>query len=366
MLASTRFSTALRWAAAGLMAVAGLANAAATSVGLSQVPATEQDGTITLYHPTSTEARTVQRGPFSFQLAEQGLPVRGNGRLVVVSHGTGGSPWVHADVARALVEAGFVVAVAEHRGDNHKDHSDNIGALTRRPAEVSRIIDALGRDARFAPLLSLDRVGVYGMSAGGHTALTLAGGRWAPTHFRDHCDANLVADFQFCVGVITHLTGSWLDGLRKWVAMTAIRRLFDDGAVRGHDDPRIAAVVAAVPAAAVFDMSTLTAPRLPVGLITARQDRWLVPRFHSDRVQQACKPCELIAELADGGHGALLSPLPPGLTGILGDMLNDPPGFNRGQMAEVDRKTAAFFSRHLLAASRPPAHAAAQASLAPP
>ncbi len=113
-------------------------------------------------------------------------------------------------MARALVDAGFVVAVAEHRGDNHKDHSHNIGALRRRPAEV--------------------------------------------------------------------------------------------------------------------------------------------PRFHSDRVQQACKPCEVIADLADGGHGALLSPLPPGLTGILGDMLNDPPGFKRSQMAKVDRKTAAFFSRHLIGA----------------
>jgi len=50
----------------------------------------------------------------------------------------------------------------------------------RRPAEVSRAIDAVGQDARFAPLLALDKVGMYGMSAGGHTALSLAGGRWSP------------------------------------------------------------------------------------------------------------------------------------------------------------------------------------------
>jgi predicted dienelactone hydrolase len=323
---------------------------APAAVGLSGIAANGQDGTITLYYPSGGEARTVQRGPFTFHMAEQGVPVRGNGRLVVVSHGTGGSPWVHADVAQSLVAAGFVVAVAEHRGDNHKDHSDNIGALTRRPAEVSRIIDAMGRDARFAPLLNLDKVGVYGMSAGGHTALTMAGGRWAPTGFRDHCEANLVDDFQFCVGVITRLTGSWLDGIRKWAAMTAIRRLFDDAGVRSHDDPRVAAVVAAVPAAAVFDMASLAAPRMPVGLITVRHDLWLVPRFHSDPVLQACKPCEVIADLAEGGHGALLSPLPPGFTGLLGDMLNDPPGFDRSQMAEVDRKTAAFFTKHLMGA----------------
>ena len=76
----------------------------------------------------------------------------------------------------------------------------------------------------------------------------------------------------------------------------------------------------------------------------------LAPRFHSDRVLQACKPCEQIADFSDGGHGALLSPLPPGLGSILGDMLNDPPGFDRSQVPAVDRKTAAFFTRHLVEA----------------
>jgi hypothetical protein len=83
-------------------------------------------------------------------------------------------------------------------------------------------------------------------------------------------------------------------------------------------------------------------------LITAQNDRWLVPRFHSDRVLAACRNCEHLAHLPTAGHGALLSPLPPGFTGLLGDMLNDPPGFDRGAMPEVDRKTAAFFGRHLL------------------
>jgi hypothetical protein len=150
--------------------------------------------------------------------------------------------------------------------------------------------------------------------------------------------------------VITSLTGGPLDGFKKWAAVTAIRWMFDDATVRSHDDPRVAAVIAAVPAAAFFDRDSLTAPRVPLGLVTARQDRWLVPRFHSDRVLQACKPCELIADVPDAGHGAPLSPLPPGLTGVLGDLLNDPPGFDRSQMPEVDLKTAAFFSRHLLAA----------------
>lgn len=336
----------------------GSASVSRANVGLSEIAATAEDGPITVYYPAEAAAKPLKRGVVTLSVAAQAVPRRGNGRLIVISHGTGGSPWVHADLARALVEAGYVVALPEHRADNYKDHSDAPGALSRRPAEVSRAIDAVGRDARFAPLLDLKQVGVYGMSAGGHTALTIAGGHWSPAGFKRHCEQNLEQDFQFCVGVITKLTGGVLDGLKKWVALTVIRHQFNDTTMREYNDPRVAAVVAAVPAAAIFDMASLAAPRVPLGLVTAQQDKWLVPRFHSDRVLQVCRPCEHIADVSNGGHGALLSPLPPGLTGLLGDMLNDPPGFDRSVMPDVDKKITAFFGQHLLQPSTRHDHSA--------
>ena len=273
----------------------------------------------------------------------------GNGRLVLISHGSGGAPWVHADLARSLVAAGFVVAMPEHRGDNARDHSSpGPESWAQRPAEVSRAIDAVGRDARLAPLLKLDRVGVYGMSAGGHTALSMAGGRWSPGLFKRHCQANLAADFQSCVGLFTRLTGGTFDSLKLWLADAVIGLRFDDDTPQQHEDPRVAAVVAGVPFSADFDMASLAQPRVPLGLVLAQQDRWLVPRFHGDRVRAACKPCELIADLPTAGHGALLSPPPPGLSGLVGDMLNDPPGFDRSEMAAVDARITTFFSQHLL------------------
>jgi predicted dienelactone hydrolase len=186
------------------------------------------------------------------------------------------------------------------------------------------------------------------MSAGGHTALSLAGGRWSPDGFRRHCEANIAQDFQACVGLITHLTGGVLDGLKEWAALNVIRLRFADSTMRAHHDPRVAAVVAGVPAAADFDMASLAAPPVPLALITAGRDRWLVPRFHSDRVLQACRTCEHLADLPAAGHGALLSPLPPGLSGLLGELLNDPPGFDRTAMPDVDGKITAFFERYLL------------------
>lgn len=327
------------------------ATAAMTAMGLAEIPAAPGDGPVTVFYPSSDAARPTRRAHFTLDVAVQGAPVRGNGRLVVVSHGSGGAPWVHADLARSLVDAGFTVAMPEHKADNYKDDGNpGPDSWAMRPAEVSRAIDAVARDARFAPLLQLDKVGMYGMSAGGHTALSLAGGRWSPAGFQQHCEANLVDDFQSCVGLITRLTGGPFDGLKKWAALFVIRHRFDDAAWRTHTDPRIAAIVAGVPSSADFDMASLAAPRVPLGLITAQQDRWLVPRFHSDRVLAACLPrCERVADMPAGGHGALLSPPPPGLTGLIGDMLNDPPGFDRaGVMPEVNRKTTAFFSTHLL------------------
>lgn len=334
------------------LAVLSLASTAAShaAMGLSQIDATAEDGPITLYYPTDSASRTVMRGPFALQVAEQAAPARGNGRLIVLSHGSGGSPWVHHDLARSLVEAGFVVALPQHRGDNHLDYSGaGPDSWARRPAEVSRTIDALGRDARFAPLLALDRVGVWGGSAGGHTALSLAGGSWSPANFQRHCDAHLEDDFPGCAGLFTRLTGGWADGLKRWAVRSVLRWKFDDAQAKTHDEPRIAAAVAMVPLASDFDLASLARPRIPLALVTAQQDRWLPPRWHSDRVLQACARCEHLADLPTAGHGAMLSPLPPGLTGQVGALLNDPPGFDRKLLPALDRQVTAFFARHLLA-----------------
>jgi predicted dienelactone hydrolase len=329
-----------------------LAATAAPSMGLLELPASAELRPVTVHYPSSSPARPLRHGPAVQDLAPNGTPVRGNGRLVVISHGTGGSPWVHADLARALVSAGFVVALPEHRGDTYRDASwqGTFESPNRRPLEVSLTIDAVARDPRLAPLLDLQQVGVYGMSAGGFTALTLAGGRWSPEQFVRHCDAHLAEDWQFCTGVFTSLDGGWLDGLKLWVARQEIHRRFDgDTTWRQHTDPRVAAIVAAVPAAAAFDLGSLQTPRVPLGLVTMGGDRWLLPRFHAEAVLAACAPrCERVAHLAAGGHGALLSPLPPGLDGVLGEMLNDPPGFDRAVLPAVDQRVVAFFGRHLL------------------
>ena len=322
---------------------------ARAGVGLTELPGAPGDGPVTVFYPTAAPDAPLQRGPFTVQVATQGAPTRGNGRLVVLSHGSGGAAWTQTDLARQLVEAGFVVALPEHRGDNWHDQSE-IGppSWKRRPAEVSRAIDAVARDARFAPLLRLDRVGMWGMSAGGHTALTLAGGRWSPAHLLKHCEAHIAEDFATCAGPSLQLHGSWLDQTKISLVLWRNRQRLDDTQWYGHDDPRIQAVVAEVPFAADFDLATLAAPRVPLGIVQAQQDRWLTPRFHSGPLLAACTPCERVADLPNAGHGTLLSPQPIGPSGTLAWLLADPPGYDRAEVPRVHQRIVAFMQKHLL------------------
>jgi predicted dienelactone hydrolase len=338
--------------AAALLLLGLAAGTAGAATGLATIAATPSDGSITVFYPSSGQPQPLKRGPFTVDVVADGPAVRGNGRLVVISHGSGGAPWVHTDLARALVDAGFVVAFPEHRDDNHRNGGrPGPDSWKRRPGEVSSAIDALGRDPRFAARLALNRVGIYGMSAGGHTALSLAGGHWSPARLTRHCEANIAEDFHSCAGMTTRLDGGPLDPMKQLLAITVARQLFFDDTPQRHHDPRIAAAVAAVPFAADFDPASLVSPPIPLGLVTAGRDRFLVPRFHSGRVLHACRRCEHLADLPTAGHGSLLSPPPPGMTGIAAELLGDPPGFDRRLVRLADAKVVDFFLRHLPAAA---------------
>lgn len=313
------------------------------------------DKPITVFYPSQSAAQSVKRGNnLAFDGAFNGVPddtsLAAKQRLIVLSHGSGGSAWTYTGLIAALTREGYVVAVPEHAGDNYRDHS-KIGppSWKLRPLEVSATIDAVAREPRFAGRFDERRVGMWGMSAGGHTALTLAGGRWSPARMLAHCEVNLAADFAACTGAATDLTGGALDGPKQWVARQMIRRhLQDDTGEYGHTDARIQAIVSGVPWAANFDPTSLRTPTVALGLIQAQQDRWLLPRLHSAAVLAACQTCTSVADLPTGGHGALLDPLPSGMPSQIQNLLDDPAGFDRAAvLPDLYRRTLAFFNDKL-------------------
>jgi predicted dienelactone hydrolase len=262
---------------------------------------------------------------------------------------------VHADLARALVEHGFTVALPQHRGDNYLDASEpGPVSWSRRPREVSTAIDVVAADPALGAHLSVDEVGVFGGSAGGHTALSLAGGEWSNQRFRAHCEKNIAQDFSSCVGFVTTLKGNWLDGLKMWFAKGVIASRFPDGPPQRYLDARVKAAVAMVPYAADFDPESLARPAVALGLVIADRDVNQVPMFHAEAVLQACAPrCELVMRLPEAGHGAMLSPMPPFEPGSVADkLLSDPPGFDRQRaLPELNERITGFFIRHLDAAT---------------
>ncbi|RYY54873.1 MAG: dienelactone hydrolase, partial [Comamonadaceae bacterium] len=288
-----------------------LAQGAGAATGVTVLPAPADTGPVTVFYPTAATPSRFVRGAFVFQLAADAAPLPGNGRLVVMSHGSGGSPWPQADLAIALTDAGFTVAMPEHKGDNWRDMSD-VGPVTwrQRPREVSKAIDAMAADPRFQKTLDYQRVGVYGMSAGGLTALTLAGAEWSPALLAKHCDAHIAEDFPTCVGLASALDGGMFDGMKLAVSRRVVQYLLaDKTTLERWTDPRIVASVAAVPMAAPVDMASLATPRIPLGLVRAGKDAWLAPQWHIDAVREACKSCVLVADMPTAGHGSILSPM---------------------------------------------------------
>lgn len=335
------------------LSLSAIAAQAQTTLGLTEIPGTRLDGStspITVFYPADAPQQNLQYGPYQVLAARGAKPKTGNQRLIVVSHGSGSSPWMTLDLARNLVQAGYVVASPEHEGDNWHDTS-KVGPKSwlLRPLEVSQAIDALQKDVRFAGLVDFKRVGVWGMSAGGHTALTLAGGRWADTRLRDHCQLHIEADATGCTGGNIELNGGLFDGIKKAATLAVIRSKFSDATENSHTDPRVKAIIAGVPFAVDFDPASLSNPPVPLGIVQSQKDLWLLPQFHSGPVLAACKTCELVADLPNGGHGALLSPLPVDLPAWLERLLKDPPGFDRtAEMPPLFAKTRQFFDKHLL------------------
>ena len=135
--------------ALSILALGLPAQAQSTTLGYRQLPQPGGGGVVTVFYPsTDPEAPSVQ-GPFTLSWAANGAVANGNGHLVVISHGSGGSPWVHVDLARALVQRGFTVALPQHAGDNYLDPSEpGPASWIKRPTEVSGAIDALAARLR--------------------------------------------------------------------------------------------------------------------------------------------------------------------------------------------------------------------------
>ena len=229
-----------------------------------------------VWYPVGVDAPRRPAPPdqfFDLGQVEHGGSVANAGSLPVVllSHGTGGSPESLSWLARSLAEQGYVVIGAYHHGNTGREPYQAEGFLCwwERCLDLSVLLSRLSRVGPFAGRLDLDRVHIVGFSLGGYTALALAGActsvdlylQWAATA---GCFAHGPREFANAADAVPALLDRSQVFRRSWARQG-----------NSYLDERIRSVVAIAPAPTVrgFLPETVAHIRRPVTLITGEADQ---------------------------------------------------------------------------------------------
>ena len=127
--------------------------------------------------------------------------------------------------------------------------------FTERPAQASRVIDAVLADPAWSSRLPAGRIGALGHSAGGYTVLALAGAEAVPRRAAEHC-RTVSDDPGFCQ----------LARRPETAASSASAPEVAPASMRAAD-ARVRAVVALAPMAVVFSEASLAAVRVPTRIV---------------------------------------------------------------------------------------------------
>ncbi|HEV2532512.1 alpha/beta hydrolase family protein [Phenylobacterium sp.] len=174
---------------AGLAALLAAQAAWAGNVGFERVTApagADKPLVVGIWYPTDAPEAPMALGPSS-QVVALGAPVAGaNHPLILISHGTGGSFGDHFDTAKALAQAGFIVAAVSHTGDTYDDRS-RTRRISERPGHLTPVIDYMTTTWRGHDAIDARRIGAFGFSAGGFTVLGAIGGEIDLSLMAAHC-----------------------------------------------------------------------------------------------------------------------------------------------------------------------------------
>lgn len=166
------------------------------------------DLSVGLWYPSDQPTPNDANTEFGLAVAKGASIASTNGGLIVISHGYGGWYAGHADTAAALADAGFVVAAPTHNGNTWSDMSSPIQQWALdRPRHVSRVIDHVLEEIDLNQHVDPEKIGVYGFSAGGYTALGLIGGTPDLDHAMQYCNDE-PREFACSEGMIEQMSGA--------------------------------------------------------------------------------------------------------------------------------------------------------------
>ena len=289
---------------------------------------------IGVWYPTDAAAKPTSLETFTQDVATD-APVMGQGLpLVVISHGSGGTLASHYDTALALAHAGFVVAAATHNGDAYKDQGQ-MAQIWRRPAQLHRLVDYMLADWPQHAAIDPRRVGVFGFSNGGFTALVAVGGTPDLRLLVPHCRHATAFE---CVGVVDKMTPA------DWAQFPP------PGVVWVHD-PRIRAAVIAAPGIGyTFGRAGLKDVSVPIQLWRAEFDHVEPSPYYVETVRDALPAAPEYHLAANADHYDFLAPCSAVLVKYAPDICAERPGFDRAAFhAQFDAALVAFFEKTLTA-----------------
>jgi predicted dienelactone hydrolase len=217
-----------------------------------------------------------------------------------------------------------------HTGDNYRDHSNEV-RLQDRPRHVGATIDYVLAQWRGHAAIDAAKIGVFGFSAGGFTALVAIGGKPDFSRIDPYCGAH--AQTFLCQILQAH----------------GIAHVAPVPPTAWRADPRIRAAVIAAPALGfTFSPDGLRGITAPVQLWAAADDRVLPVADYTEPVRAALPqpPDYHLVQMA--GHYDFLAPCTAALAQIASDICADPSGFDRAAFhAAFNAAVVQFFTRTL-------------------
>jgi predicted dienelactone hydrolase len=324
--------------AAALISVVPV-RAEATEVGFSELRianGAEKPLVVGVWYPTAAPAEVHPLGAY-VQTVAPDAPVAGEHLpLVVMSHGNGSTYSNHYDTALALAKAGFVAIAVSHTGDTHDDQSRALFVMDR-PQHMHRLIDYMLSEWPDRARIDAGRVGVFGFSIGGFTALVAAGGvpdlSLTEAHFKAHPD--------YYDAQVAKRTGASLEAIAtlrsKLPASTWVH------------DPRIKAAVVAAPALGyTFSREGLKDVTVPVQLWRAADDHILPHPDYAEAVRIALPTPPEYHVVDNADHFDFLAPCTDLLRQVAPVICVSRPGFDRAAFHQTfNAEVVRFFNETL-------------------
>jgi len=282
-----------------------------------------------ILYPTKTPEKTEKFGSYDLSVSMDAVVSEGVYHLVLISHGTGGTPMAYRTLAHYLASHGYIVGLPEHPFNNRNDNSleGTVRNLIDRPRHIQLVIDWFFDGGKFKKYCQPDAVALIGHSIGGYTALAVAG------------------------GMPSSLPSESTDGQQHLIPVVP--------------DKRIKALVLLAPAAIWFqadgalskvncpilmlvgEKDEFTGPACPILMRSEGKDNCATIGYHAHLIMEGVSEDIDIQHrvVKNAGHFSFLSPFPDSMKNAKFPPSQDPPGFDRGSFQnELNAEVLNFLS----------------------